>query len=332
MNPASSGLFPVRRMRRLRQTDPLRALVRETRLTADDLIYPLFMEEGLAERTPVASMPGIFRETETSLLTAVKNAQAAGIRAVMLFGVSRKKDVTGSDSFRKGGILDRMVRSVKGACPDITVIVDCCFCEYTDHGHCGVLTPEGHVDNDLTLENLCRQALVAAEAGADMIAPSGMMDGTVAVLRRVLDQEGFSHLPVMSYSTKFASAFYGPFREAAGCSLGKGNRRTYQMDPANGREAIRESLLDEAEGADILMVKPGMVYLDVLARLRDRTDLPLAVYQVSGEYAMIRFAAQAGAISEKDIIMESLLAFKRAGADLILTYFAPEAARYLREG
>lgn len=327
---AKSGVpAPATRLRRLRRTENLRAMVRETHLTPDDLIMPLFIEEGLNERAPVKSMPGVWRETERSIAAAVKEAERAGVRSVILFGVSRRKDPNGSDAMKKGGLLDRMVTSVRQECPDITLIADICFCEYTDHGHCGVLNDCGDVDNDLTLENLQRQALIAAEAGADILAPSGMMDGTVAALRAALDDGGFSHLPVMSYSTKFASAFYGPFRDAAGCSLGKGNRKTYQMDPANGREAIRESLIDEAEGADILMVKPGMAYLDILARLREQTNLPLAAYQVSGEYAMIKFAAQAGALNEDDVMMESLLAFKRAGADLILTYFAAQAARIM---
>jgi porphobilinogen synthase len=319
------------RLRRLRRTETLRAMMCETRLTPDDFILPLFVEEGLEARAPVKSMPGVWRETEKSVVDAVKAARAEGIKAVMLFGVSRKKDSIGSDALKRDGLLDRMVDRVKTACPEVTVIADLCFCEYTDHGHCGVLDDSGDVANDLTLENLQLQALVAARAGADMIAPSGMMDGSVAALRSALDGGGFSHLPIMSYSTKFASSFYGPFRDAAGCSLGKGNRKTYQMNPANGREAIRESLIDEAEGADILMVKPGMAYLDVLARLRDQTRLPLAVYQVSGEYAMIRFAAEAGALDASAVMMESLLAFKRAGADLILSYFAVDAARVLQD-
>jgi len=318
------------RMRRMRRTGNLRDMVRETHLSPDDFILPLFVDEGLDERTPVQSMPGIWRETEQSVVKAVKEAESAAVPAVILFGVSHKKDDSGSDSMKKNGLLDRMVGRVRDACPDIAIITDLCFCEYTDHGHCGVLDKRGDVDNDLTLDNLQQQALIAAQAGADMIAPSGMMDGTVAALRKALDGGGFSHLPIMSYSTKFASAFYGPFRDAAGCSLGKGHRKTYQMDPANGREAIRESLIDEAEGADILMVKPGMAYLDILAELRAQTRLPLAVYQVSGEYAMIKFAAEAGALDERDVMMESLLAFKRAGADLILSYFSVEAARALQ--
>jgi porphobilinogen synthase len=322
---------PETRLRRLRRSEALRSLVRESSLKAEDFIYPLFVEENLTERVPIKSMPGIWRETEQSIAGAVKDAAGTGLKAVMLFGVSHNKDETGSDSLRPDGLLSRMIRRVKDHNPDTLVIADLCFCEYTSHGHCGILTPDGDVDNDRTLDNLARQALVATDAGADMLAPSGMMDGTIATLRQVLDQNGYETLPLMAYSTKFASHFYGPFREAAGCALGKGNRRTYQMDPANGREAIRESLIDEAEGADILMVKPGMPYLDVLTRLRDQTRLPLAVYQVSGEYAMIRLAAQAGAIDEKAVMMESLLAFKRAGADLILTYFAPEAAGILKE-
>jgi len=325
---------PDVRTRRLRKTDSLRSLVRETHLTPADFIYPLFIDEGITERTPIKTMPGIYRETEKTLIEAVKTASQEGVKAIMLFGVSHNKDATGSDSLRSGGLLSRMLQSAKDAAPDITVIADLCFCEYTDHGHCGVLTPHGDVDNDRTLENLAQQALVAAAAGADLLAPSGMMDGTIAALRSALDQSGYTDLPLMAYSTKFASSFYGPFRDAAGCSLGKdktvrGDRKTYQMDPANAREALRESLIDEAEGADILMVKPGMAYLDILTKLRDQTLLPLAAYQVSGEYAMIKYAAQAGALNEQDVMMESLIAFKRAGADLILTYFAIDAIRQL---
>lgn len=336
--PEGTGAFPAMRMRRLRRTDSLRALVRETRLSPDDLIHPLFVEEGLAERSPIGSMPGIFRETESSLAAALKDSQAAGVRAAMLFGVSHKKDSRGSDSLSPEGLLARMISRAKDSCPDMTIIADLCFCEFTDHGHCGPLDDRGDVDNDATLENLAIQAATAARAGADMVAPSGMMDGMVGAIREGLDLAGFSHIPIMSYAAKFASGFYGPFRDAAGCSLGhagaqvRRDRKSYQMDPANGREALREALEDEREGADILMVKPGMAYLDVLARLRDSTRLPLAAYQVSGEYAMIKFAAQAGALDERTALMESLIAFKRAGADLILTYAAPGAARILSEG
>ena len=321
------------RPRRLRRTEGLRSLVRENVLSPDDFIYPLFVAEGIGERSPIPSMPGIFRESERTLEAALKDAAAAGLKAVMLFGIPDHKDAIGSESLRNDGLFARMIKRAKDACPELLVIPDMCFCEYTDHGHCGVLTrlPSGEfdVDNDATLQNLGLQAMVAAEAGADMLAPSGMMDNTIASLRGVLDANGFNGLPLMAYAAKFASNYYGPFREAAGCGLGKGNRRTYQMDPANGREAIREALLDEAQGADILMVKPGMAYLDVLARLRDQTRLPLAVYQVSGEYAMIKSAAAAGMLDEQAVMMESLIAFKRAGADLILSYFAPAAARIL---
>jgi len=322
---------PSSRLRRLRRTDRLRAMVRETHLTPDDFILPLFIEEGSTERAPIKSMPGVFRETEKSGAAVVRQAEKDGLNAVILFGISHKKDARGSDAMKKGGMLDRMVSEAKNASPDMTVIADLCFCEYTDHGHCGVLDSCGGVDNDLTLDNLQRQAVIAAEAGADIIAPSGMMDGAVAAIRSALDESGFPHIAIMSYSSKFASCFYGPFRDAAGCSLGKGNRKAYQMDPANGREAIRESLIDEAEGADILMIKPGMPYLDILAKIRMQTNLPLAAYQVSGEYAMIKYAAQAGALNEREAMMESLLAFKRAGADLILSYFATEVARILQE-
>lgn len=321
----SLGQFPLIRLRRLRRSAALRDLVRETVLTANDLIQPIFVEEGIDDPLPVVSMPGIERIPEHRLPRAIEALAHAGVRAVMLFGVSHHKDAAGSDAWRADGLVARMVRAAKRTAPDVVVIPDLCFCEYTDHGHCGVIEG-GRVLNDITLDNLGRQAVTAVEAGADMLAPSGMMDGQVSAIRAALDAAGHQDAPIMAYSTKFASAFYGPFRAAAGCEL-KGDRRTYQMDPLNGREALRESLTDEAEGADILMVKPGLPYLDVLARLRERTLLPLAVYQVSGEYAMIRFAAAAGAIDERQVVRETLGAFKRAGADLILTYFACEVIR-----
>lgn len=333
-----NGAFPALRMRRLRRTDALRAMVRETHLRPEDFIHPLFVEEDLNARSPVSSMPGVFRETEQSLATALKESESAGVSAAMLFGVSHKKDAQGSDSLKPDGLMARMISRAKDACPDMAIIADLCFCEFTDHGHCGPLDDHGDVDNDATLENLAVQAVTAARAGADMVAPSGMMDGMVTAIRQGLDSEGFSHIPIMSYAAKFASAFYGPFRDAAGCSLGQAgaavrrDRKSYQMDPANGREALREALEDEREGADILMVKPGMMYLDILARLRDTTRLPLAAYQVSGEYAMLKFAAQAGALDENAVMLESLIAFKRAGADLILTYSAPQIARILTAG
>jgi len=320
-----SPSFPTVRMRRLRKTEALRDLVRETSVTAHDLIYPIFVEEGIDAHAPIASMPGVMRIPEAKLAEDIKAMQRDGIKAVMLFGVSHHKDDTGSDSLKKDGLLARMIKRAKDAAPEMVIIADTCFCEYTSHGHCGVIDG-GHVHNDRTLDNLARQAVVAAAAGADMIAPSAMMDGQIAAIREALDSEGFADTPVMAYSSKFASSFYGPFRAASGCDL-KGDRKAYQMDPMNGREALRESLQDEAEGADILMVKPGLAYLDILARLRERTSLPLAAYQVSGEYAMIKFAAAAGAIDEKRVVRETLGAFKRAGADLILTYFARDVVR-----
>lgn len=316
----SIARFPDLRLRRLRRTAALRDLVRETTLTAADLIQPIFIEEGIDQAEQVSSMPGIDRIPESGVEREIETLARDGVRAVMLFGVSHHKDAAGSDAWNPNGLVSRMTRAAKRAVPDMVIIPDLCFCEYTDHGHCGVIRDD-RVSNDITLQNLGRQAVAAAQAGADMIAPSGMMDGQVADIRDALDEAGFHDTPIMAYSSKFASSFYGPFRAAAGCEL-KGDRKTYQLDPMNGREALRESLLDEAEGADILMVKPGLPYLDVLARLRERTLLPLAVYQVSGEYAMIRFAAQAGALDEDKVVRETLGAFKRAGADLILTYFA----------
>jgi porphobilinogen synthase len=317
--------FPNIRLRRLRKTETLRQLVRENTVTLNDLIYPVFVEEDIETPLPIASMPGISRIPEKHLAAEIKAIAAEGIKAVVLFGVSHHKDASGSDSMLDSGLMARMIKRAKDAAPDMVIISDTCFCEYTDHGHCGVVD-QGYVHNDMTLANLGRQAVVAARAGADMIAPSAMMDGQVAAIRQALDQESFSGTPIMSYSSKFASGFYGPFRAAAGCEL-KGDRKAYQMDPMNGREALLESVIDEAEGADILMVKPGLPYLDVLARLRERTLLPLCVYQVSGEYAMIKLAAAAGAIDEKRVIRETLGAMKRAGANIIITYFARDIAR-----
>jgi len=317
--------FPATRLRRLRASQALRDLVRETTVTLDDLIYPIFVEEELDDFAPVESMPGVFRIPERKLDAAIKEIAAVGIKAVMTFGVSRHKDDTGSDSWNENGLLARMTKRAKDAAPDLLVISDTCFCEYTSHGHCGVIDGND-VHNDHTIANLGRQSVVAARAGADIIAPSAMMDGQVAAIRAALDGDGFGNTPIMAYSSKFASAFYGPFRAAAGCDL-QGDRKAYQMDPANGREALRESIVDEAEGADILMVKPAMPYLDVLAQVRRHSLLPLAAYQVSGEYAMIKFAAQAGAIDERRVVRETLAGIKRAGADMIMTYFAMDIAR-----
>ncbi|MGE4352052.1 MAG: porphobilinogen synthase [Bdellovibrionales bacterium] len=322
----ASASFPAMRLRRLRQSNTMRDLVRETNLSMNDLIYPIFVEEGADTPPPIPSMPGQYRIPEKGLAEEIKAIADDGVKAVMLFGVSNHKDATGSDACRPDGLLARMIRTSKQAVPDLVVIADICFCEYTDHGHCGVLTAEGTVDNDATLLNLAKQAVTAAQAGADIVAPSAMMDGQIAAIRSALDEEGLTMTLVMGYSTKFASAFYGPFRAAAGCAL-KGDRKAYQMDPLNGREALRESLMDEAEGADFLMVKPGLPYLDILTKLRAQTLLPIVAYQVSGEYAMIKFAAAAGAIDEAKIVHETLGGFKRAGADLILTYFARDLGR-----
>lgn len=316
------------RFRRLRNTASLRALRREHQLHIDDLIWPVFVEEGIDVKQEISSMPGVWRYPESELAEQLQQAYALGIKAAILFGVSHHKDSCGSDVMSADGLMARMIRSAKAAVPEMVIISDNCFCEYTDHGHCGVLA-DNDVDNDKTLLNLQKQVVVAAEAGVDMIAPSGMMDGMVTAIRSALDQAGFSHIPVMSYSTKFASAFYGPFRDAVDSNF-KGSRQTYQMDPANAREALAESLLDQDEGADILMVKPGSAYLDVIADIKQNTHLPLAVYHVSGEYAMIKAAAQAGVIDEKAIVLESMMAFKRAGADLVITYYARELARWLK--
>lgn len=319
---------PEFRFRRLRRTQALRDLVRESYLRVEDLILPIFVEENLQQPLEISSMPGVFRYPESQLSEVVQRAQSKGIRAIILFGVSHHKDDCGSDTWNDQGLMARMIRTAKHAAPDMVVISDNCFCEYTDHGHCGVIDGDD-VDNDATLQNLAKQAVVAAQAGADMIAPSGMMDGMIAAIRQGLDEAGFSYIPVMSYSTKFASAFYGPFRDAVDSTF-KGTRESYQMEPGNGREALAESLQDEAEGADILMVKPGIAYLDVIANIRQHSDRPLAVYHVSGEYAMIKAGAAAGVIDEKAIVMETMTAFKRAGCDLIITYYAEQLVDWLK--
>lgn len=318
---------PEFRFRRLRRTEVLRSLVRETRLSTDDLVLPLFIEEGIDKPVAISSMPGVMRYPENQLAAMIQKAWQKGIKAVILFGVSQHKDDDGSDTWNQQGLMARMIRSAKAAQPQMLIISDNCFCEYTDHGHCGVVC-NGDVDNDKTLINLQQQAIVAAQAGVDMIAPSGMMDGMIAAIRQGLDDTGFGHVPIMSYSTKFASAFYGPFRDAVDSNF-KGDRNAYQMDMANGREALAESMQDELEGADILMVKPGLAYLDVIANIRAHSQRPLAVYHVSGEYAMIKAGANAGVIDEKAVVMETMIAFKRAGADLILTYYALEIADWL---
>ena len=320
---------PLVRMRRLRTSENMRALVRENVLTTADLILPLFVEEEISERQPIKSMPGVFRETEKSISAVIRQAEQAGIKSVMLFGVSHHKDDHGTDSMQHDGLMARMIRNVKDACPDMIVMADACFCEYTDHGHCGPLDEHGQVMNDLTLENLAIQAVVAAEAGADIIAPSGMMDGMVSAIRSALDENGHENIAILSYAAKYASAFYGPFRDAAGCSLKTGDRKTHQMDPANSDEAMREVALDLDEGADMVMVKPGLPYLDIIHRVKSEFRVPTFAYNVSGEYAMLKFAAEAGALDYNKALMEMLMAFKRAGADGILTYAAVDAANLI---
>lgn len=323
--------FPETRLRRLRRTPALRRMVRETKLSPDDFILPLFACPGNGVARPVSSMPGVFQHSVDRIVEASREAAGEGIGSVLLFGLPEQKDAVGSAAWSSDGIVQRAVRALKAALPEMVVIVDVCFCEYTDHGHCGVLS--GHeVDNDATLENLAKQSVSLAEAGADVIAPSDMMDGRIGAVREALDASGFAQTPILSYAAKFASGFYGPFREAAESAPAFGDRRSYQMDPANGREAIREAAEDVDEGADLLMVKPALPYLDVIAALRYEFDLPLAAYHVSGEYAMLKAAAERGWIDYDRVMMESLLSIRRAGADLILTYCAQEAARLLAKG
>jgi porphobilinogen synthase len=323
--------FPQTRLRRFRKTPTLRRMVRETRLSTDNLVLPLFVCPGERVANPVSSMPGVFQHSVDRLVETAKEAHAEGVRAVLLFGIPETKDAVGSSAWSPDGIVQRALRALAGGVPGLVKIADVCFCEYTDHGHCGVLRGN-EVDNDATLENLARQSVALAEAGADVIAPSDMMDGRVGAIRKALDAGGFASTPILSYAVKFASGFYGPFREAAESAPKFGDRRAYQMDPANGREALREAELDVEEGADMLMVKPALPYLDILAALRRRFDLPLAAYHVSGEYAMLKAAAERGWIDYDRVMMESLVAIRRAGADWILTYAAREAARLLAAG
>ena len=323
-------VFPEYRPRRLRRTETFRAMIRETRLAPEQMIYPLFVLPGKGVREPVPSMPGVFRLSVDQLAAEARDCLALGVRSVLLFGLPDKKDGLGSGAYAKNGIVQQAIRELKNRAPEMSVITDVCLCEYTDHGHCGCLAGE-EVDNDATLELLAKTALSHAQAGADMVAPSDMMDGRVSEIRTALDEENFHNVPIMSYAVKYASAFYGPFRDAAECAPQFGDRRGYQMDPANSREALREATLDVDEGADILMVKPAIAYLDIIARLHDEFDLPVAAYQVSGEYAMIKAAAERGWIDGERVMAESLIAIRRAGADIILTYFAKEMARVLNE-
>ena len=321
--------FPVHRLRRLRRTESLRRMVGEARLSVDDLIYPMFICPGAGVRSPVDSMPGVDRLSVDQGAEVCREVSDLGIPAVMLFGIPESKDAYGSGAYADDGIVQRAIGAIKQAAPELTVIGDVCLCEYTDHGHCGVIR-EGDVENDATLRLLVRTALSQANAGADVVAPSDMMDGRVGAIREGLDGEHLKHIPIMAYSAKYASAYYGPFRDAADSVPQFGDRRSYQMDPANSNEALREVELDLEEGADIVMVKPALAYLDVIQRVKSTFEVPVAAYNVSGEYAMIKAAGQKGWIDEERIVLESLTAMKRAGADMILTYFARDVARRLQ--
>src|SRR5512146_2524741 len=333
--------FPVARPRRLRSSPQIRAMVRETRLAPDDLIYPLFVTHGRGVQTEISSMPGVYNLSPDMLAAEVRSISGLGIPAVLLFGIPAEKDPIGLENFAPDGIVQQAVRAIKDAQPEMVVITDVCLCEYTDHGHCGLLNvggpdrpdphlPEGYVLNDPTLEILAKVAVSHAEAGADIVAPSGMIDGMVSAIRRRLDAYGFEHLPILSYSTKYASGFYGPFREAAQGAPKFGDRRSHQMDPANVREALRETALDVAEGADMLMVKPALAYLDVIRAVHEHySDLPLVAYNVSGEYSMVKAASANGWLDEERVVLEILTGIKRAGADLIITYHAQDVAKWL---
>lgn len=323
--------FPATRLRRLRRTPGLRGLVRETRLDPADLVYPMFVEAGLSGRTPIGAMPGIDRLSITEAVREAGEAHALGIPAVLLFGIPAEKDAAGSGAYDDEGIVQLATRAIKEAHPDLLVVGDVCLCEYTDHGHCGLLTDAGEVDNDRSVELHARTSVSLARAGADIIAPSDMMDGRVGAIRAALDDEGFTDTPIMAYSAKFASALYGPFREAADGAPAFGDRRGYQMDPANGDEAVREAVLDVEEGADVVMVKPALPYLDLIWRIKERTGLPVAAYNVSGEYAMVKDAAAAGHLDERATVLEALTSIRRAGADIVITYHAKDAARWIQQ-
>ena len=323
------SMFPTVRLRRTRQNEKMRGLIRETHLNVEQLIYPVFIAEGIDSPHEIPSMPGIVQWPLKQIGREVERVAELGIPAVLLFGIPNEKDEMGSQAYASEGIIQQSIRAIKKVSPETLVITDVCLCEYTSHGHCGVIR-NGDVQNDESLELLARMALSHVEAGADIVAPSDMMDGRVGAIRHVLDEHGFKGTLIMAYSAKFASGFYGPFREAAGSAPQFGDRRSYQMDPANGREALREVALDIEEGADIVMVKPALSYLDVIRQVRDRFDLPVAAYNVSGEYSMIKAAAQNGWIDEQRIVLEVLTAIRRAGADMIITYFAPEVAGWLK--
>ncbi len=321
--------FPIHRPRRLRRSELLRSMVRETTLDAGDLIYPLFVKPGQGARDEVASMPGVFQLSLDELPAEIDELGELGVPAVILFGLPESKDEVGSGAYAEQGIVQEAIRAIKSHSPEFHVITDVCMCEYTSHGHCGALDSEGHVMNDVTLELLAQTAVSHAEAGTDMVAPSDMMDGRVAAIRSALDAEGYTRVPIMSYAAKYASAYYGPFRDAADSTPSFGDRRAYQMDPANSDEALREVALDIDEGADIVMVKPALAYMDIIRRVKDEFGYPTAAYNVSGEYAMVKAAAANGWLDEERVVLETLTAMKRAGADLILTYHAKDAARWL---
>ena len=323
--------FPQNRLRRLRRTATWRRMLRETVLSANDFVYPMFVVHGDNISNPVASMPGVAQLSVDRLVQEASEVYDVGVPAVILFGLPKRKDPKGSEGYDSEGIVARAIRAIKKEVPDLLVWADVCLCEYTDHGHCGLLTASGEVDNDATLPLLARAALVFAQAGADAVAPSDMMDGRVGVIRQLLDDNNFTHIPIVSYAAKYASAYYGPFRDAADSAPAFGDRRGYQMDPANSDEALREVELDLEEGADIVMVKPAGPYLDVLWRVKEAFGVPTAAYQVSGEYALIKAAGEKGWVDERRTVLESLTGIKRAGADMILTYFAKDAARWLRE-
>jgi len=318
------------RPRRLRKTATIRRMVRETSLSPTDFIYPLFVDEGIDKAIEVKSMPSVFRIPLSDVAKKVREVEALGIPGVILFGIPNEKDDIGASGWDDEGIVQKAIRAAKEACPDMCVIADTCFCEYTEHGHCGVLCGE-EVDNDATLENLQKEAISYAKAGVDIVAPSGMMDGMIAAIRSGLDEAGFTETPIMSYAVKYASGYFGPFRDAADSTPTFGDRASYQMDPANRREAIKEALLDVEQGADMLMVKPALAYMDIVREVKDATNLPMAVYNVSGEYAMVKAAAANGWIDEKRVVLETMLGFKRAGADLILSYHALDVARWLND-
>jgi porphobilinogen synthase len=323
--------FPTTRMRRLRTSSALRGLVRETELRADRLVLPLFVSEVGSAREPIEAMPGVERLPIAAAIEEAREAAELGLAALLLFGVPAEKDAEGTGAWDEQGAVQLAVAAIKEAVPSLLVITDVCLCEYTDHGHCGMVGPDGTVDNDATLELLARTAASHARAGADIVAPSDMMDGRVGAIRSELDSEGFSDTPILAYSAKFASAFYGPFREAAGSTPAFGDRRSYQMDPGNGREAVREALLDAAEGADMVMVKPALAYGDLIRAVKRATRLPLAAYNVSGEYAMVKAAAAAGYMDERAAVCEILTSLHRAGADIVISYHSKDAARWLAE-